>query len=231
MPKKTSPPRGPRLPLADGVLAVAFVNTAGAKPDNAQQGIDGYAGLLTWGQQTGLLSAADAERLRNRAASEPEAAEAVFVRAKKVRGALSRIFNARILREGVPEESLQVINDALPEALANLRLVPGEDGLDRGWAGDEDALDRVLWAVLHSAVELLLSQDGREVRQCAAKGCFTYFVARGVSRQRWCEKACGNRVRSLEYYYRRGRAERDRKFRYAGAWKLQRPRKPAGKKA
>ena len=224
MARKKLPPRGPRLELANGVLAVAFTNTAGAKPDNAQQGIESYDDLLTWGQQTGLLQANAAERLRRRADDEPKAAATVVVRARRLRAALVRLFNAAILRKEMPADSLQVVNDVLPEALPNLRLVPGADGLTCGWAGDEEALDRVLWPVVHSAADLFLSPGGRNVRQCAAQGCLTYFVDRPGSRRKWCEKACGNRVRALEYYYRRGRAEREQKNRGTGLWRVRRPR-------
>ncbi len=212
------------------MLCVAFTNTAGAKPENAQQAVTSYDELLTWGQQTGLLSTTDAERLRRRAAKEPETAEAVFVRARKLRIALGRIFNAAILKKEMPDDSLQVLNDGLPEALPNLRLVPGEDGLTCDWVGDEDALDRMLWGVFYSAMELLASPGGRHVRQCAAEGCLTYFVTRSVSSRRiWCEKACGQRVRSLEYYHRTGKDKRESSRRKTGYWTVKRPRKPAKK--
>ncbi|MEE8523020.1 MAG: hypothetical protein V3T72_03740 [Thermoanaerobaculia bacterium] len=75
MARKNLPPRGPRLDLA-GALGVAFVNTAAARQGNRQQGVRTYEELLTWSQQTGVVSTLEGERLRRRAAERPEEAAA-----------------------------------------------------------------------------------------------------------------------------------------------------------
>ncbi len=223
--RKKPPPRGPQLDLS-GALCVAFVNTAGARKGNRQQGVKSYADLLRWGLQAGLIQALDAERL-GRLAAEPEAAEAAFARAAEARSCLFRLFLAVMAGSDLPEDDLAILNAAAPEAMAALRLVPGERGLTVGWGGDAEALDRVLWPVLYSAVELLLSLEGLpHVRQCAAKGCTLFFVDRSATGQRrWCDmKTCGNRAKALRYYYRTARAERDETFRGSGEWKTKRPR-------
>lgn len=227
--RKTPPPRGPQLKLA-GALCVAFVNTAGARPNNRQQGVASYAELLTWGQQAGVLSTLDAERLRRLAAERPEDAETVYAFAARLRLVLARLFNASATGKGLPQKDLDELNVALGEAFLAQRLVAGESGLVWGWAGDEDALGRVLWPVVHSAAETLLAAAGRpHVRQCAREGCTLYFLDTSPSRQRrWCErKTCGHRTSSLDYYYRRGRAERDEMMRDTGEWRTRRPRKKA----
>ena len=95
-----------------------------------------------------------------------------------------------------------------------------------GWGGDEDALDRMLWPVAYSAVETLVAITGSPyVRQCGGKECFLYFYVRNGSRKRlWCSPACGNRVRSLDYYYRKGRAKRAKENPDA---KRRQPKKPS----
>ncbi len=44
MAKRTLLPRSPQLELAGGELSVAFLNTAGARPDNRQLGVSSYDG-------------------------------------------------------------------------------------------------------------------------------------------------------------------------------------------
>ena len=112
--------------------------------------------------------------------------------------------------EVLPGGDLDLVNDAAGRALGAARLVPGEKGLKLGFVGDEDALDRVLWPVLHAAIQLLLSLEGRpHVRQCACPGCRLFFVDRTPSGQRrWCERICANRDKALRFYYRTARAER-----------------------
>ncbi len=231
MAKTPPPPRGPQLDLA-GDLAVAFVNTAAARDNNRQQGVSSYAELLTWAQQASLLQAHDAKRFVRLAGDDPAAAGAVWERVEAERRALARLFGAVQMRKDMPAKDLEVFNRALARALPATRVVPAEQGLAWGWAGDSDALDRMLWPVLFAAAELLISTEGRpQVRQCAFKGCLLFFVDRSPSRQRrWCEmKTCGNRAKSLRHYYRRGRAARDKSMRNIGLWTRKKPRKDRAK--
>ncbi len=100
--KRTPPPRGPQLDLADE-LCVALVNTAGARPDNRQQGVESYADFVTWSQAVGTVSAPEAERLRRRAAERPRAAEAAFALVAKSRTALANSFLAAQRQEPADE--------------------------------------------------------------------------------------------------------------------------------
>lgn len=213
---RPKPPRGPRLDLA-GDLCVAFVNTAGARTNNRQQGVQSYEELLTWSQRVGLVSTAEALRLGQRATEEAELVQAVFAKAAKVRSALFRIFLAVAAEKEARAADLSVVNSELAAAMPKVRLVPGEEGFTYGWAGEEDALDRMLWPVLHSAAELLISLAGRpQVRQCATKGCLLFFVDRSPSGRRvWCERqTCGNRDKSLRSYHRVGKFSRFSPRRY-----------------
>ena len=228
MAEKKKPPRGPQLELAGGHLAVAFVNTAAAAKGNRQMGLDGYEDLLTWGLRVGVLQAAGAERLRRRAAEHPEEAKKVYAWAIRLRITIARLFAAVAMQSELPAAELRAFNDALERALAPMRLVSGGEWLRWGWTGDEDALDRMLWPVLHAAAELLISVEGRpHIRQCARRGCLLYFIDRTpAGRRRWCEmKTCGNRAKAMRYYLRTGRKTRQDKMRRLGLWKQSKPRK------
>lgn len=213
MARKPLRPRGPQLDLADD-LAVAFVNTAGAREKNRQQGIESYHDLLAWGQAVNVLSASEADRPGRRAAEEPERAAALWGQFRALRSALFRLFLAVMKEEELPAADLALVNDAVGRALENVRMVPGEQGLKLGWIGDEDDLGRVMWPVLFAAMQLLLSLEGRpQVRQCAAKDCRLFFLDRSPNaRRRWCERVCANRTKSLRFYHRTGRAERMRRM-------------------
>lgn len=205
-------PRSPQLDLA-GDLAVAFVNTASARAKNRQLGVGSYGELLRWGQQSGLLSTTEADRMARRAAESPSAAEATYERATAVRSALRQLFVTAVTEAPIRDEDLAVLNAALAEAMPALRLVPAEGGLDRGWAGEARALDRMLWPVLLATSELLVSEEARRVRQCAGRDCRLFFVDRTKSRRRvWCEtQVCGRREKALRHYHRRVRPRRLRR--------------------
>ncbi len=220
--KKPPPPRGPQLEIAPE-LGVALVNTAGARKNNRQQGVASYADFLTWSQQVGTLSAAEAERLGRRAAQRPSEAEWVFTRITTLRSALFRLYLALSTGEELPAEDLDTVSAAIAEAMPALRLARGGDGLHWGWAGDQYALDRPLWPVLYSAGEVLIAAGGElNVRQCAHKGCTLFFLDRTPTRQRmYCSRICDNRAQSLRYYYRHGKKRRERDY----IWRVKRPRK------
>lgn len=226
--KKTPKPPGPQLELA-GSLCVAFVNTAAARLENTQMGVSCYADLLTWGRKAGLLSASDAGRLSKVAQERPEDAEAVLSRAVELREALRRTFQALWAGDPVPEDALELLNAALRESFSHAALDSselGEEGFALGWTGSEDALDRLLWDVVRSAVETLTSADAYRVRKCAAADCGLHFLDRSPSRRRrWCApKPCGSRVKALRYYYRKAKKVRDRHDDYVKPDRIRRKR-------
>ena len=131
------------------------------------------------------------------------------VDAAALRAATVRIFTAAALGKEPRPEDLALVNGHLRLR----RAVPAGDGFDWAWAGDEDALDRPLWAIAQSAVDLLVSDDLANVDQCAAKGCFQLFVRRS-RRRKWCDMStCGNRQKGRRYQqYLRSIDERRRRL-------------------
>jgi predicted RNA-binding Zn ribbon-like protein len=204
--RRTPPARGPQLELA-GDLSVAFVNTAGARDDNRQLGVAGYADLLTWSRQAGVVTAREAELLRQRASRDAPAAQAVFAAAENVRTALSRTFSALVFGKLPTAADLAAVSGELARSMPALRLVPGEHGVTWSWAGGEDDLERVLWPVLLAATDLLTSEAGRaRLCRCAAASCPLFFAQRSGRARIWCERrTCGSRGKALRYYHRTGK--------------------------
>ncbi len=199
--------RGPQLELA-GELCVAFVNTAGARKNNRQLGVGSYAELLAWGQQAGLVSASETERLKQGSAERQEEAEAVFASAAVLRSALTRIFFSIAADRAMAPDDLDVVNQAFAKAMSWARLVPTESGMTLGWAGNDHTLDRMLWPVLHSVSNLMISLKGQpRVRQCKSPECELFFVDRApANRRTWCDsKVCGHRLQALRYYHQRAK--------------------------
>ncbi len=210
MAKRTPPPRSPQLKVA-GDPCVAFLNTAGARPDNRQLGVSSYPELVTWCRLAGTVSADRAERLLRRAAERPAEAETAFTFADELRIALAESFLAAQRQEPIAENHLEVFNRALARSSLSPRLVAAESGAALIWVGDPDALDSPLAPILRSAHEILTTAQGRSlVRQCAAPGCQLFFVDRSGGRRKWCAMAsCGHRVKNQRHYRRVLKAERE----------------------
>ena len=89
-------------------------------------------------------------------------------------------------------------------AFAHRRL---EAGAQWQWRWDEDdALERPLWDVLASAVDLLRHGDPGRLKQCPAPdGCGWLFHDASKNRtRRWCSmRMCGNGAKARRFQQRR----------------------------
>jgi predicted RNA-binding Zn ribbon-like protein len=197
-------------PLAPRVC-LDFANTLDDRlTGHPHERLNGYADLVSWSQQSGILAKEAARGLAQEAARRPAEAAMALGRAIALREALYRIFSAVAGRRSVRPADLEPLNAVLGEALAALRIVRTAAGFAWGWSGDIGGLDRLLWPIAQSAAGLLTSAELRLVRECAAPSCGWLFLdtSRNHSR-RWCDmKACGNRAKARRHYERKKGAEK-----------------------
>ncbi len=210
--RKSTKTGEPRELERSGSLALAFANTVVPARDGRRRqprvkpAALTYAGLVTWLQRMGALSAADGERLQQAAAARPRDAAPVLAEARKLRLAVGRIFTALALGNEAAPADLAILNRSIEAR----HVGPEADGFGWLWAGEAETLARVLWPPAQSAAELLTSGDYRQVRQCAAHGCYRLFLYQN-SRRLWCDpNTCGNRAkgRRLAETWRRVREQR-----------------------
>lgn len=193
-----------------GRVCLNFIDTVSGRLPNPAAGRRDYLDLieidrlvefndlLAWARGADLLSKAELAELESEAAKVPASATRVLNRARGLREAMYRVFKAAI-EEWLPEAAdLEVLNRELATVRSRERLVPGGKGFIWSWSGSEETgLDRVLYPILHSAAELLTSNDLTRVAQCDGENCHWLFLdtSRNKSR-RWCDMAdCGNRAK------------------------------------
>jgi predicted RNA-binding Zn ribbon-like protein len=210
------------LKLLGGRLSLDFANTADwHASDHPVEFLTSYSDLVAWGQHVGILTDHQAQRLLKKAARRPVDATAVLKRAIALREAIYRIFSA--ISHGRPPQAadLATFNAELSGALAQSRIVstlrqPFDGAQDKAqdtavggfawdWADAEDALDQMLWPVVHDAAGLLTSEDLDRVGQCADDRCGWLFLDTSRNRsRRWCSmENCGNRAKARRYYERK----------------------------
>jgi predicted RNA-binding Zn ribbon-like protein len=199
------------LNLESGRVCLDFANTndwhASERPVET---LKTYVDLVNWAEARRLLSRAEAKRLRQAGARQPEAAEAVRAEAARFREAMYAVFLAHIRGRPAGANDLATLDAGLERALAHARVRPEGEGFAWQWAGPPDALDRMLWPIGHSAAELLTSPELERVGQCAdERGCGWLFLDTTKNRsRRWCAmKDCGNRAKARRHYARRKKAE------------------------
>ncbi len=147
----------------------------------------------------------EAKRLLAEGEQRPERATTVLQRAIEVREAMFRLFLA-LSEETVPHESdLNILNEALSEAMAQAHIVHTQEGFRWDWVGKEDVLARPLWPVVRAAADLLTSAELRRLRVCAAEDCSWLFLDTSKNRsRRWCDMdTCGNRAKARKHYERK----------------------------
>jgi predicted RNA-binding Zn ribbon-like protein len=196
------------LDLLGGRTSLEFANTADwHASDEPVEYLTSYEALVAWGRHAGVLSDHRAEQLLAEARHRPTEAAAVHERAVALREAIYRVFAAISAGLGVEEDDLAILNAELARALAHARIVASEEGYAWDWTGEEGALDRVLWAVVRDAADLLASEELDRVGQCADDRCGWLFVDTSRNRsRRWCSmEDCGNRAKARRHY-RRSRA-------------------------
>ena len=192
--------------FSGGELCLDFANTLGGSRQRPKERLKSYADLLAWGSQAGILNDEDVRRLGRLAAEHPRKAAAALADAIALREALFRVIAAVIARTPPADEDLATLNGALPRALEHLRVAPCAKGCEWEWAGEEGALDRMLWPIARSAADLLVSAEVQRVRRCAnQEECDWLFIDTTRNRsRRWCDmRSCGNRAKARRHYARK----------------------------
>ncbi len=196
------------LKLLGGRLCLDFVNSVDPRVGKMPRDfLSSYDDLVKWSQHVGVSTENKAQRQLHEAAHSPDEASATFEHAIVLREALYRIFTA-IAHGAEPRSAdLKIVRNAFVEAMTHARLMPGSHGFVWDWSGNEDALERVVWAITYSAVELLTSEEVKRVKECPGRDCGWLFLdmSKNGSRQ-WCSmEGCGSRAKMRRQYARKRR--------------------------
>ena len=164
--------------------------------------LSSYEDLVRWSLKKGILSQDEASTLTR--ASLPTK-EGVLKRAVRLREATYRVFSAVAHGKEVDQGDLGVLNEFLSEGLGKSRVVVEDGAFVWTWKDNLPA-EVMLYALAHSAADLLTSEDLARVKECAneEQGCGSLFLdcSKGLSR-RWCSmESCGNRAKLKSYYLR-----------------------------
>ncbi len=185
-----------------------FANTVEwRKRSSPEEFLITYPDLVSWGQQQGVLSDAEAGHLLQEASRNPDQATMTFQQALALREALYRTFSAAVRREAPQAADLETINIILARGMAQARLFQEAGEFKWGWPKDDGALDRMLWPVARSAAELLTTTTLSRVRECEGAGCGWLFLDMSKNHsRRWCSmNSCGNRAKANRHYRRKRR--------------------------
>jgi predicted RNA-binding Zn ribbon-like protein len=198
-------PLASQLPLVGGRLCLDFTNTVdwhvGPHP---QEYLTSYADLVAWSQHAHLLDETRAQQLLAAASAHPALAAAVLQQAIAFREALYRIFLAILAQRPPDQADLATFNALHAQALAHSQIEPAATGFAWRWMVEEQELGWILWPLVRSAAELLLSPDLTQVKMCSGPDCGWLFLDTSHNHaRRWCTmQSCGNRAKARRHYQR-----------------------------
>jgi len=193
--------------LTGGHLALDLANTVSRRddPTRRREHLENFADLISFALQDKILSVKQAKDLHLLARRSASDAASSFRKAIALREAVYRAFAAAAKDRPAPAEDLLKINESAVEAVQHRRLVRGNGRYRWEWQTDgRNPLDRILWPIAESAVELLTSDELKLLRWCEAPDCEWLFLDHSRNRsRRWCDmNSCGNRAKARRHYQR-----------------------------
>lgn len=203
-----------RFEFTAGALCLDFANTIhdSRAEDNTDE-LRAIGDLLQWAKEAGLVSVADHERLATLYARNSREAAAALAAGIATRDLMLRIFGGPANGRPVSSARLSELNAALGHTAGRPRVHRHAGRTEMQWESVSDGLERILFAVLTSAAQLLASDRVGRIRECASADCTWLFVdeTRNHSR-RWCDmSSCGNRMKARRHYERSKAAQPQRK--------------------
>lgn len=194
-----------------GAVCLDFVNTLDDRFTNKpKELLKSYVDLARFGEDTGILSDIQVDRLFPWSIEYKEEAEEALHAAIGLREAISEIFYAIVRTQPVPAAPLSALNGRVQESARHLLLVPSKARFH--WKFDSSMINSYapLWPIARDAAELLASDRLKLVRACASKTCEWLFLDETKNhRRRWCDMTkCGNRAKAKRFYVRQKSAEK-----------------------
>jgi predicted RNA-binding Zn ribbon-like protein len=193
------------LDFVGGYLCLDFANTVHSYDiERPSDELQTYADLVLWSRRIGTIDEDDAERLLAEATAHPRRANSVLNQARSLRRLVFDVFSSVSDGKDPTRDHLKRLSETWAQAMRHGRITTTPEGYKWGWGGSPSAMDRMLWPIVRSAVELLTSKKLRKVRKCVSNDCTWLFIdkSKNLSR-RWCEMdSCGNRAKSRRHYRR-----------------------------
>ena len=191
------------LTLLGGRPCLDFVNTLDWRgSDQPVEFLKTYQDLVTWSRHAGTISAKEASRLNQRSKKRISKQAKVLHKAIQLRETIYRIFLS--LSEGKPaaKNDLAAFNKFFSQTMKNSKIVSARDGYRLDSSGEMTKLGWILNPLIHSAADLLVSDELNRVKKCGDPACGWLFIdtSRNKSR-RWCNMSdCGNRAKAKRFY-------------------------------
>jgi predicted RNA-binding Zn ribbon-like protein len=175
--------------LLGGRLSVDFVNVT--RPSGELS----WEHLVHFLESTSIVSAGRGAQLLGLPQSDPQAAEALLQKARRLGSALRKVFTAMLRKQRMASEWIEPVNEILRITEGHDELVCQNGNWKIEFVARGGGLDWLLAAVARSGAEIMAEGARARLRLCANPHCGLFFCDNSrTRRRRWCSMAiCGNR--------------------------------------
>jgi predicted RNA-binding Zn ribbon-like protein len=195
-----------KLKLVGGRLCLDFVNTLDWRGrEDPGDYLTDFQNLVLWSHHAGSITPRHAEILLDSADRNPSKAKKILKNAHQLREAAYQIFTAVIEDQNPAKEDLAIFNKYVSQAMKDSRIVQTQEGFRWDASGHKPKLRAILYPIIRSAADLLVSEKLERLKSCDDPICGWLFfdTSRNHSR-RWCDmKDCGNRAKASRFYHRK----------------------------
>jgi predicted RNA-binding Zn ribbon-like protein len=189
------------LELVGGALCLDFVNTINSRVRPEHDYLMQYSDVLGWAHKMEMLSDALRNQLQKRANQYVAEAESALLAAQTLRELLYRLFSAIVKGSEPNKKDMDLFVVFYGQAISHGQFLKKETHYTTIW-NIAESLDDLLWPIISSAAELLLSNELRQVKECPGCGWLFLDTSKNQSR-RWCSmNTCGARDKMRRYHKR-----------------------------
>ncbi|HET9995760.1 MAG TPA: CGNR zinc finger domain-containing protein [Candidatus Acidoferrum sp.] len=185
--------------LIGGRLSLDFVNASTATSVLSWEGLISFLGTAR------IVSHERGTQLLTLPQSDPQAAEGLLLKARRLSGNTRLAFSAVMRKQTVVPKWIEPINEILQVTEGHDELVLGGGVWRIEFIAREAGLDWLLAAIARSSAEIIAEGASARVRLCANPNCALFFYDDSrTHRRRWCSMAtCGNRSKVAAFARKR----------------------------
>ena len=189
------------LEIVGGTLCLDFANTINSRVNPEHDYLMQYSDLVEWATKLEVISPSESKQLQKRARQNIHEAENALMAARTLRDLLYRLFSNTAQRSEPEKKDLGIFSVFYGESISRGQFAKKETHYRTTWSFD-DALESLLWPIIYSAGDLLLSEELGQVKECPGCGWLFLDTSKNQSR-RWCSMdTCGARDKMRRYHKR-----------------------------
>lgn len=189
----------PSLRLLGGRLSVNFVNASTSNSELSWEDLIGFLGSVR------IVSSERGTQLLILPQSDPQAADGLLLKARRLSGNVRLAFSALVRKQTVAPKWIEPVNEILQITEGHDELVHEGGAWRIEFIAREAGLDWLLAALARSAAEIMAEGARARLRLCANPNCGLFFYDDSrTHRRRWCSMTtCGNRSKVAAFARKR----------------------------